>query len=84
MCEKLRSGKDKRQFVCTTHNSSLAVASDTDCYVVLRADATHGYVAEVGAIDSEQIKSQVIDYLEGGVNTYTMKYRKYNMEDRMQ
>lgn len=83
MCEKLRDGKEYRQFVCTTHNSSLAVASDTDCYVVLEADASRGHVAEAGAIDSDSMKTQVIDYLEGGVTTYAMKYRKYDMERRL-
>jgi PHP family Zn ribbon phosphoesterase len=83
MCEKLRGGKEYRQFICTTHNSSLAVDSDTDCYIVLEASATAGYVAESGAIDGDNVKAQVIDYLEGGVTTYAMKYRKYDMQHRL-
>jgi PHP family Zn ribbon phosphoesterase len=79
MCSKLRAGKDHRQFVFTTHNSSLAVASDTDKYTVLEADATSGRVVFSGAIDSEPVRKQVIEYLEGGVATYRAKYLKYNI-----
>jgi ABC-type cobalamin/Fe3+-siderophores transport system ATPase subunit len=83
MCVKLRSGKTHRQFICTTHNSSLAVASDSDCFIVLEADARVGRVVESGAIDTESVKSEIIDYLEGGITTYGVKYRKYDMGRRL-
>jgi len=83
MCTKLRSGKESRQFIFTTHNSSLAVASDTDCFIVLEADALSGRVTNSGAIDAESVKTEVIDYLEGGVKTYGVKYRKYDMGKRI-
>jgi len=79
MCLKLRIGKESRQFIFTTHNSSLAVASDTDKYSVLEADATSSRVVFSGAIDSEPVRKQVIEYLEGGVSTYRAKYLKYNI-----
>ena len=79
MCTKLRAGKSSRQFVCTTHNSSLAVASDSDCFIVLQADAASGRVVKAGAIDDEPVKAEIIDYLEGGIKTYGVKYRKYDM-----
>jgi PHP family Zn ribbon phosphoesterase len=82
MCAKLRTGKDGRQFVFTTHSSSLAVASDTDKFIVLEADATSGKVVFCGAIDTEAVREQVIEYLEGGIPTYRSKYLKYNIPRR--
>lgn len=79
MCIKLRVGKEARQFVFTTHNSSLAVASDTDKYTVLESGATHGSIVFSGAIDTEEVRKQVIEYLEGGIPTYRSKYLKYNI-----
>ncbi len=79
MCAKLRTGKDGRQFIFTTHSSSLAVASDTDKFIVLEADATSGKVVFCGAIDTEEVREQVIEYLEGGIPTYKSKYLKYNI-----
>src|SRR5262249_49947200 len=60
MCRRLRVSKRGRQFGFTTHNSSLAVASDSDKFVVLAGDAQHGEVVLDGAIDSEEVRQEVI------------------------
>jgi PHP family Zn ribbon phosphoesterase len=84
MCLRLRRGKRNRQFVFTTHNSSLAVASDSDMFVVLHASAKHGEVVLNGAIDSQDVRDEVITLLEGGEPTYFLKQRKYNISDPYQ
>ena len=77
MCLKLRAGKEKRQFIFTTQNSSLAVASDTDCYLIMEGSASHGKVVHIGAMDHKPISEEVLKYLEGGLHTYDLKYSKY-------
>jgi hypothetical protein len=77
MCLKLRTGKEKRQFIFTTHNSSLAVASDTDCFVIIEGAATKGEVIFSGSMDHQPISREVLQYLEGGKETYKLKYAKY-------
>jgi len=77
MCSKLRAGKERRQFVFTTHNSSLAVASDTDCYLILESDASQGRIVHVGSLDHDPVATEVMQYLEGGEKTYSLKYDKY-------
>lgn len=81
MCLRLRLSKRSRQFAFTTHNSSLAVASDSDKFVVLAGDARHGEVVLAGAIDHEDVRAEVIRLLEGGTSTYFLKQRKYNVQD---
>jgi ABC-type lipoprotein export system ATPase subunit len=81
MCVRLRRSKRSRQFIFTTHNSSLAVASDSDKFVVLIADAHHAEVAMSGAIDSQAVREHVLQLLEGGEDTYFLKQRKYNVKD---
>lgn len=81
MCLRLRLTKRSRQFVFTTHNSSLAVASDSDKFVVLDADARSGKIVLSGAIDSQEVRSDVLKLLEGGEDTYFLKQRKYNVTD---
>ena len=81
VCCKLRGAKDQRQFIFTTHNSSVAVASDSDKFTVLRADANHGAIMYSGSINRKEIKKEVIDYLEGGADTYRQKKQKYNIHD---
>jgi PHP family Zn ribbon phosphoesterase len=77
MCLRIRSGKERRQFVFTTHNSSLAVASDTDAFTILEAGADTGRVLCSGAMDHAPVNDEVLKYLEGGVETYRRKYSKY-------
>lgn len=77
MCVKIRSGKDRRQFIFTTHNSSLAVASDTDKFIVMEADATRGHVMFSGSMDHAPVSGEVMKYLEGGRPTYQRKAEKY-------
>jgi len=78
MCSKVRRGKEYRQFIFTTHNSSLAIASDTDKFTILESDARKGHIVYSGALENPDIHDEVINYLEGGKKTYFAKYRKYN------
>lgn len=79
VCSTIRGAKDRRQFIFTTHNSSVAVASDTDKFTILQAEANRGRVVYSGSLNSPKIKQEVIDYLEGGVDTYGKKREKYNL-----
>ena len=79
VCQKLRGSKDRRQFIFTTHNASVAVASDSDKFTILQADANQSKVIYSGSINRSDIKKEVIDYLEGGTDTYSKKRAKYNI-----
>lgn len=83
MCLRLRTSKRTRQFLFTTHNSSLSVASDSDKFVVLAADGRRGEILLSGAIDSEEMRQEVIKLLEGGEETYFLKQRKYDLDRPM-
>jgi len=78
--QRLRQGKDQRQFVITTHNANVAVSSDSDMFHVLKGTATSGEIVCTGAIDLEQVARQVVDHLEGGVEPYKLRGRKYNVK----
>lgn len=80
IAKKLRRGKNSRQFILTTHNSSVAVASDSDQFIVLEAEASNGRVVAAGAIDRPDVRQAVIDHLEGGDEPYKLRSRKYNIK----
>jgi hypothetical protein len=79
MCTKIRTGKERRQFIFTTHSSSLAVASDTDKFIIMEADAVKGRVMFSGSMDHSPISDEVLKYLEGGEPTYRKKSDKYRV-----
>lgn len=78
VCLRLRAEKENRQFILTTHNSSVAVASDSDKFTILESDSTSARVVHTGSINKTDIKDEVIQYLEGGATTYEQKRQKYN------
>ena len=73
----LRSGKDSRQFIVTTHNPNVAVTSDTDLYQIVDADAEHGWIESAGPMDVGNLRKRVIRQLEGGPAAYELRRRKY-------
>jgi len=83
VCQKLRNGKEQRQFLFTTHNSSVAVASDSDNFIILESDAIKGELKYSGAMDNDPVGNEVLSYLEGGIDTYYLKMKKYNVTDRL-
>jgi ABC-type cobalamin/Fe3+-siderophores transport system ATPase subunit len=80
VCQRLRMSKHARQFIFTTHNSSLAVPSDSDQFIVMEADATTGWVADTGSIEQREIETRVVEHLEGGPESYDLKRRKHNLK----
>ncbi len=83
ICLKLRDGKERRQFIFTTHNSSVAVASDTDYFIILEGNSTRGRIVFSGSMDHAPVSDEVLKYLEGGVSTYKRKYLKYRGDERL-
>jgi len=79
ICSRLRLAKHNRQFIFTTHNSSISVSSDSDQFIVLEADGIKGWVAQTGSIDLQLIKDEVVGHLEGGYNSYELKRKKYGL-----
>ncbi len=76
----LRDNKEKRQFILTTHNSSVAVASDSDNFIIVNSNADIANVKCKGAIDDKEVKSDVIKCLEGGEIPYLLRESKYNIK----
>lgn len=79
IAKKLRRGKNSRQFIITTHNSSVAVGADSDQFIFLDAGARYGQIVVSGAIDRPEVKSVVLNNLEGGPEPYKLRSRKYNL-----
>ncbi len=82
VCKNLRGSKNKRQFILTTHNSSVAVASDSDKFIILESTAKKGSIVRAGSMNRKAIRQDTIDLLEGGETTYDMKRKKYNIRDQ--
>jgi ABC-type enterochelin transport system ATPase subunit len=79
---QLRSRKHARQFIVTTHNPTVAVASDSDQFHVLKASASQAQLSTKGAIDRPVVRAAVIQHLEGGAEPFALKTKKYGLPVR--
>lgn len=78
---KLRRGKDGRQFILTTHNSTIAVGADSDYFMVLEAvNGQRAKIVEKGAIDQEKVRREVVEHMEGGDKPYLLRRDKLNIK----
>jgi hypothetical protein len=75
----VRRGKSRRQFIFTTHNSTIAVAADSDCITILEPAGLGAAKTHEGAIDMDDIKKSAIQHLEGGSKAYALRRQKYNI-----
>jgi len=75
----LRDRKEHRQFVLTTHNPNIGVSSDPDKYHILKATEAKGEIVCCGAMDIESVRTEVIDHLEGGTESYELRGKKYGL-----
>ena len=83
ICSQVRQNKTHRQFIFTTHNSNIAVASDSDKYIVLNADSEHGWIVHTGSMDHNPVDDAVLVHMEGGTDPYRKKHGKYRAGERL-
>ena len=80
---RMRKGKQRRQFVFSTHNANIPVLGDAEMIFGLSASGeAHAGSAQIalahmGSIDSHPIRELVEDVLEGGRDAFETRRRKY-------
>lgn len=76
--DKLRRGKEQRQFIVTTHNANIAVGADAELSHVLGATADRGTIEGSGGIDDRATNALLLLHLEGGADALARRIRKYH------
>jgi hypothetical protein len=73
----LRRLKGRRQVIVATHNANIVVNGDADLVVQLEADAEHGSVAVVGAIENPVVRTAIVETVDGGEKAFELRKAKY-------
>jgi energy-coupling factor transporter ATP-binding protein EcfA2 len=76
----IKAAKQRRQVIMVTHNPNLAVVCDAEqiiCASCDKAKNRFGYIS--GAIESPEIKSKVVEILEGTEPAFVNRKRKYGL-----
>lgn len=77
LVRQLREIKDKRQIIIATHNATIVTNSMTDQVCVMNSDGKHGWIEKTGYPSEIAIKKKILNYLEGGVESFKHKMKIY-------
>ena len=73
----LKRLKGQRQIIVATHNANIVVNGDADQVILLEATASHGRVAQSGAIEDVDVRDAIVQTVDGGDQAFQLRYRKY-------
>jgi len=75
--KKLRSEKEKRQFIIATHNPNITISADSEFILALDASEKRGWEKTSGSIDNQNVKEAVELIIEGGRDVFLLRKEKY-------
>ena len=78
LVKQLRKIKDKRQVIIATHNATIVTNAMADQVCVMESDGINGWVEHAGYPSEDRIKRDIVNYLEGGINSFRHKIQVYN------
>lgn len=73
LVHQLREIKGKRQVIIATHNATIVTNAKADEVIVMKSDGKHGWIEATGYPSDLKIKRKILDYLEGGVESFNHK-----------
>lgn len=72
-----RDIKDKRQVIIATHNATIVTNAMADQVCVMLSDGKNGWIDKAGYPSEDSIKKEIINYLEGGKDSFRHKMKVY-------
>lgn len=77
----IKKAKDRRQVIMVTHNPNLAVVCDAEQIIYASCDkAACKFNYDAGAIESPEIRNQVVQILEGTEPAFKNRQSKYRLQ----
>ncbi|WAG64468.1 hypothetical protein LL037_18625 [Clostridium estertheticum] len=77
LLRQLRGIKEKRQVIIATQNATIVTNAKADQVCVIKSDNNYGWVETTGYPGETRIKECIINYLEGGKDSFLHKLSVY-------
>jgi Predicted metal-dependent phosphoesterases (PHP family) len=77
LVSSLKQIKNSRQIIIVTHSSTIVTNADAEQVIVLESDNKNGWVERKGYPDDDVITRHIINYLEGGADSFRHKIGMY-------
>lgn len=77
LVNQLRNIKEKRQVIIATHNSTIVTNAKADLVCVMESNGDNGWIKAAGYAGDPSIKKYILQYLEGGKDSFIHKRNVY-------
>ncbi|MCI8778285.1 MAG: chromosome segregation protein SMC [Bacilli bacterium] len=77
LVQKLKEIKSKRQIIIATHNATIVTNAKAEQVIIMESDNINGWIKTTGYPNEKNIKTHIINYLEGGIESFKHKYFIY-------
>ncbi|MNN74390.1 hypothetical protein D3C81_1905840 [compost metagenome] len=78
LVNSLKQIKNSRQIIIVTHSSTIVTNADAEQVIVLESDSKNGWIVKKGYPDDDTITKHIINYLEGGADSFKHKIGMYS------
>lgn len=75
--QHLEAAKERRQLILATHSANLTVLGDAELVIPLRVEDGKAEPHDAGGIDRPSTRKRVCELLEGGVEAFERRGKKY-------
>ncbi|WP_026831371.1 TrlF family AAA-like ATPase [Exiguobacterium antarcticum] len=78
--DRILKSKTNRQIIIVTHNANIPVNADSELINVMNSEELSFNPVGTGSIDNKEVKDSICTIMEGGVEAFKYRARKYNIE----
>ena len=75
--DKIRQIKETRQVIIVTHNANIPVNGDAEYVVSLSSDTHNLKILAEGTVESDLVKNEICEVMEGGVEAFKTRAKRY-------
>lgn len=76
--DRLQEAKGNRQMIIVTHNANIPVNADAELITCLSASTSKLGISLQGTVDMPKIKKEICDIMEGSVDAFDMRAKRYS------
>lgn len=76
--DKIKEIKQRRQVIVVTHNANIPVNGDAEYIISMSSDTHNLKIQAEGTIERENVKQEICEVMEGGIDAFRTRARRYN------
>lgn len=80
--DKIRKIKQHRQVIVVTHNANIPVNGDAEYVVSMSSETPTLKIEAEGAVDADDVKREICTVMEGGVDAFNIRAKRYSSINR--